>query len=78
MNRARRHFLRWTASLAALPALPHGATAETFPSRPVKIIVGLPAGGAPDIYARLVADCVLGRDPGEDIASCSPRRFANS
>jgi tripartite-type tricarboxylate transporter receptor subunit TctC len=56
MNRARRQFLRWTASLAALPALPHGATAETFPSRPVKIIVGLPAGGAPDIYARLIAD----------------------
>jgi glycine/D-amino acid oxidase-like deaminating enzyme len=30
------------------------------------------------ISARLVADCVLGRDPGEDIASCSPRRFAGS
>jgi len=30
------------------------------------------------ISARLVADCVLGRDPGEDLASCSPDRFANS
>jgi glycine/D-amino acid oxidase-like deaminating enzyme len=30
------------------------------------------------ISARLVADCVMGRDPGEDIASCSPRRFAGS
>jgi glycine/D-amino acid oxidase-like deaminating enzyme len=30
------------------------------------------------ISARLVADCVLGRDPGEDVASCSPGRFANS
>jgi glycine/D-amino acid oxidase-like deaminating enzyme len=30
------------------------------------------------ISARLVADCVLGRDPGEDIASCAPQRFANS
>ncbi|MGH7126378.1 MAG: NAD(P)/FAD-dependent oxidoreductase [Stellaceae bacterium] len=30
------------------------------------------------ISARLVAECVLGRDPGEDIASCTPRRFANS
>jgi glycine/D-amino acid oxidase-like deaminating enzyme len=30
------------------------------------------------ISARLVAECVLGRDPGEDIASCSPARFANS
>ena len=30
------------------------------------------------ISARLVAECVLGRDPGEDIASCSPQRFPNS
>ena len=30
------------------------------------------------ISARLVAECVLGRDPGEDIASCSPRRFPAS
>jgi glycine/D-amino acid oxidase-like deaminating enzyme len=30
------------------------------------------------ISARLVADCVLGRDPGEEIASCSPHRFAKS
>jgi glycine/D-amino acid oxidase-like deaminating enzyme len=30
------------------------------------------------ISARLVAECVLGRDPGEDIASCVPQRFAGS
>ena len=30
------------------------------------------------LSARLVADCVLGRDPREDIASCSPERFAGS
>lgn len=30
------------------------------------------------ISAQIVADCVLGRDPGEDISSCSPARFAGS
>jgi tripartite-type tricarboxylate transporter receptor subunit TctC len=53
---ARRRILRLAASVAALPAFARGAAADTYPSRPVKLIVGLPAGGAPDIYARLIAD----------------------
>ena len=53
---ARREFLHLIASMAALTAWTRGAAAETYPSRPVKLIVGLPAGGAPDIYARLIAD----------------------
>ncbi len=56
MNLARRRFLHLAVSTAALPALARGAAAETYPGRPVKLIVGLPAGGAPDIYARLIAD----------------------
>ena len=61
MNRARRRFLRLAANIAALSALGRGAAAETYPSRPVKLIVGLPAGGAPDIYARLLADWLSAR-----------------
>lgn len=53
---ARRGILRLAASVAALPAFARGAAADTYPSRPVKLIVGLPAGGAPDIYLRLIAD----------------------
>jgi tripartite-type tricarboxylate transporter receptor subunit TctC len=53
---ARRRFLQLAGSLAALPELGNGAAAEVYPNRPVKLIVGLPAGGAPDIYARLIAD----------------------
>jgi tripartite-type tricarboxylate transporter receptor subunit TctC len=53
---ARRRFLRLAGGIAALPALANGATAQSYPKRPVKLIVGLPAGGAPDIYARLLAD----------------------
>jgi tripartite-type tricarboxylate transporter receptor subunit TctC len=52
----RRRFLRLAGSLAALPAFAGGAAAQSYPTRPVKLIVGLPAGGAPDIYARLIAD----------------------
>jgi tripartite-type tricarboxylate transporter receptor subunit TctC len=56
MHFARRRFLHLAASVAALPAFARRAEAESYPSRPLKLIVGLPAGGAPDIYARLLAD----------------------
>jgi tripartite-type tricarboxylate transporter receptor subunit TctC len=50
----RRQFLHLAASAAALPAVSRVARAETYPSRPVRIIVGLPAATGPDIIARLV------------------------
>src|SRR6202051_1611604 len=55
MKLPRRRFLHLTASAAALPALPRAARAQTYPSRPVQMIVGFPAGSAPDIIARLAA-----------------------
>src|SRR5215472_1691276 len=51
----RRKFLHLTASAAALPALPRVASALDYPTRPVRIIVGYPAGGASSIAARLAA-----------------------
>jgi tripartite-type tricarboxylate transporter receptor subunit TctC len=53
MKLSRRRFLHVATSVVALPAFPHIARADTYPSRPVQMIVGFPAGSAPDIIARL-------------------------
>jgi tripartite-type tricarboxylate transporter receptor subunit TctC len=50
----RRRFLHLAAGAAALPALPRTARAQTYPTRPVRIIVTATTGGANDIVARLM------------------------
>jgi tripartite-type tricarboxylate transporter receptor subunit TctC len=54
MNLARRRFLRVAAGAAALPAVSRIARAQTYPSRPVRWIVGFAAGGPAEILARLI------------------------
>jgi tripartite-type tricarboxylate transporter receptor subunit TctC len=54
MKLPRRNFLHLAAGAAALPAVSRFAWAQTYPSRPVRIIVGFPAGGGVDIVARLI------------------------
>jgi tripartite-type tricarboxylate transporter receptor subunit TctC len=54
MQHRRRQFLHLVAGAAALPIFPRFALAQTYPSRPVRMMVGFPAGNAPDIVARLM------------------------
>lgn len=55
MKLSRRKFLRNASLAAALPALPSVARADTYPSRPVRVIVPFAPGGQTDVVARLVA-----------------------
>ncbi len=54
MKLHRRKFLHLAAGVAALPAMSRLATAQSYPSRPIRILVGFAAGGNFDIIARLI------------------------
>jgi tripartite-type tricarboxylate transporter receptor subunit TctC len=62
MKLPRRQFLHLATGAAALPAVSRIASAQTYPTRPLRWIVGFPPGGAADTVARIV-----GQRPSEQM-----------
>jgi tripartite-type tricarboxylate transporter receptor subunit TctC len=60
MKLPRRQFLHLAAGAAALPAVPGIARAQTYPTRPITIIVPFAAGGPNDTIARIISDQMRG------------------
>jgi tripartite-type tricarboxylate transporter receptor subunit TctC len=61
MKLPRREFLHLVVGAAAMPAVSRIAQAQAYPSRPVRIVVGLPPGGTLDIVARLIGQWLTER-----------------
>jgi tripartite-type tricarboxylate transporter receptor subunit TctC len=62
----RRSFLQTLAAAAALPALPRPGFAQTYPSRPIRMLVATSAGGNTDLAARIIAQW-LGERLGQTV-----------
>ena len=56
MKLQRRQFLHLAASAAALSAVPRAAVAQSYPTRPVTMIVPFPAAGPADVLARIISE----------------------
>jgi tripartite-type tricarboxylate transporter receptor subunit TctC len=76
MKLPRRTFLQLAAGFA-LPAVSRFARADTYPSRPVRIIGGFPAGGTVDIIARLTGQWLAERLGQQMIIEARPGAGSN-
>jgi tripartite-type tricarboxylate transporter receptor subunit TctC len=77
MKFSRRKILQLTAAMTALPALPHMARAETYPSRPVHLIIGYLPGGSADLTARMMGQWLSERLGQQFIVESRPGAGTN-
>jgi tripartite-type tricarboxylate transporter receptor subunit TctC len=77
MRISRRRFLHLAQGIVALPAVSRTAMAQAYPAHPVHMIVGLPAGTAPDIIARLLVQWLSARFDRPFIVENRPGAGAN-
>jgi tripartite-type tricarboxylate transporter receptor subunit TctC len=77
MRLPRREFLQLAVGAAALPAMPRGAFAADYPTRPVHIVTGYPAGAGPDIISRLIAQALSERLDQQFIVDNRPGASSN-
>src|SRR5262245_2401039 len=61
MNLPRRQFLHLAAGAAALPGMSRLATAQTYPTRPVRLLIGFAPGGTQDVIGRLLGQWLMER-----------------
>ena len=73
----RRAFMHLAASAAAVPVASRVARAQAYPSRPARIVVGFPAGGATDIQARLMGEWLSERLGQQFIVENKPGASGN-
>ena len=78
MTLPRRKFLHLAAGAAVLPMLSRIASAQTYPSRPVRIVVGFAAGGPTDILARLIGQWLSERLGQQFVIENRPGAGTNS
>jgi len=77
MKLPRRNFLHLAAGAAALPAVSRFAWAQAYPTRPVRVIVGFPPGGAADIFARSIGQYLSERFGQQFIIENRPGAASN-
>ncbi len=77
MKLHRRKFFSAAAAAAVLPAIAGGAWAQSYPSRPVRILVGFPAASATDVVARLIAQAMSEREGQQFIVENRPGAGSN-
>jgi tripartite-type tricarboxylate transporter receptor subunit TctC len=77
MKISRRAFVHLAAGSATLPVVLSGAFAQAYPSKPARILVGFPAGGATDIQARLAAEWLTERLGQQYIVENKPGASGN-
>jgi tripartite-type tricarboxylate transporter receptor subunit TctC len=77
VRRPRRQFLRLAGGAATLPAVSRLASAQSYPTRPVRIIHGFTPGGGADLIARLVGQWLSERLGQPFVAESRPGNVTN-